>query len=157
MVVLDLCPSLATQAEARVKKHKDWGWDTFVSVTVADATDPGAPGLPPAGSVDVVSFSYALTMIPDWQKAVQNAKRILKPGGHICVCDFTVDPSQQGWGMAAFWKQLFATDHVHLREEHRTHLRAEFTPVEEQLGFGTFPYVPMFMKAPWYVFIGRKE
>lgn len=157
VVVLDLCPSLAEQAKARVARHADWGWDTFVSVTVADATDPAAPGLPGAGTVDVVSFSYALTMIPDWQAAVQNAKRLLKKGGHLCVCDFTVDPEQQGWGMPWFWRRLFATDHVHLREEHRVYLRAEFTPVHEDMGFGTFPYVPPFLRAPWYNFIGKKE
>jgi S-adenosylmethionine-diacylgycerolhomoserine-N-methlytransferase len=96
-------------------------------------------------------------MIPDWQAAVQNAKRLLKKGGHLCVCDFTVDPEQQGWGMPWFWRRLFATDHVHLREEHRVYLRAEFTPVHEDMGFGTFPYVPPFLRAPWYNFIGKKE
>lgn len=74
-VVLDLCPSLAEAANKRVKSHK---WESFVSVVVGDACDYECPGLPAAGTVDVVTFSYALTMIPDWRKAIRNAYRMLK-------------------------------------------------------------------------------
>lgn len=154
VTVLDLCPSLAAQAQERVKHHL--GWEKFVHVLVADACDEKAPGLPAAGSLDVVTFSYAITMIPDWKAAILNAKRMLKKGGHICVCDFTLDDSQ-GWGMQTFWRKTFATDHVYLRKEHREFLREQFKSVHEDLGYGTFPYVPPFLKAPWYVFVGRKE
>ena len=43
-----------------------------------------------AGTVDVVTFSYALTMIPDWRAAIRNAFRMLKPGGRIGVCGCSV-------------------------------------------------------------------
>jgi S-adenosylmethionine-diacylgycerolhomoserine-N-methlytransferase len=145
---LRVCP----QAEERVARH---GWGGLVDVVVADACDEAAAGLPPSGTVDVVTFSYALTMIPDWQKAVANAKRLLKPGGHLCVCDFTVDDSQW-YGMNTFWRKTFATDHVFLRPEHRPFLRSQFKPVHEDLGYGTFPYVPPVLQCPWYVFIGQK-
>lgn len=131
------------------------GWEGLVNVVVADACDEKAAGLPAAGTVDVVTFSYAITMIPDWQTAIANAKRLLKPGGHICVCDFTVDASQW-FGMSSFWKFTFSQDHVFLREEHRPFLRAAFKPVHEELGYGTFPYVPPLLKCPYYVFIGQK-
>ena len=74
-VVLDLCPSLAEAAKKRVISH---GWEKFVSVVVGDACDFECPGLPASGTVDVVTFSYALTMIPDWRKAIRNAFRMLK-------------------------------------------------------------------------------
>ena len=110
-----------------------------MDVVQGDACDFECAGLPPAGTVDVVTFSYALTMIPDWIKAIKNAYRLLKPvcsmntpntfqiylincwllqGGHIAVCDFTVAESQQWLGMAHFWNWLFAHDHVHLRATH---------------------------------------
>ncbi len=38
------------------------------------------------------------------------------------MCDFTVDPPNQWRIMQYFWKALFASDHVHLREEVRSHL-----------------------------------
>ena len=41
-------------------------------------------------------------------------------GGHLCVCDFTVDPPNQWSIMQYFWKALFASDHVYLREEVRS-------------------------------------
>ena len=59
-----------------------------------------------AGTVDVVTFSYALTMIPDWRAAIRNAFRMLKPGGHIAVCDFTVT-KEQWMGMSALWTWIF--------------------------------------------------
>jgi S-adenosylmethionine-diacylgycerolhomoserine-N-methlytransferase len=114
VVVLDLCPSLVKTAQKRVDEH---GWSSFVDVVQGDACDFKCPGLPPAGSVDVVTFSYALSMIPDWNKALQNAFRLLKPGGHIAVCDFTT--SEKQWmGMSDFWVWLFAHDHVHLKGAH---------------------------------------
>ena len=43
---------------------------------------------PPEGAADVVTFSYSLTMIPDWFAALENAAAMLKPGGTIGVVDF---------------------------------------------------------------------
>lgn len=76
VVVLDLCPSLAETARRRVRSN---GWENFVSVVVGDACDATCPGMPATGTVDVVTFSYALTMIPDWREAIRNAHRMLKP------------------------------------------------------------------------------
>lgn len=76
VVVLDLCPSLVDVAKKRVASR---GWSELVSVVLGDACDFDCPGLPPAGTVDVVTFSYALSMIPDWKQAIRNAHRMLKP------------------------------------------------------------------------------
>jgi S-adenosylmethionine-diacylgycerolhomoserine-N-methlytransferase len=143
-VVVDLCPSLVEEAKKRVQRN---GWDDFVDVVLGDATDMNLPGLPAAGTVDVVTFSYALTMIPDWyartgccasliccccfgggsdrmccgcgprRAAIRNAFNMLKVGGYIAVCDFTVHESQ--WpGMGPFWKWIFAHDTVYPNEQH---------------------------------------
>jgi S-adenosylmethionine-diacylgycerolhomoserine-N-methlytransferase len=82
VVVLDLCPSLAETARRRVRSG---GWDSFVDVVVGDACDHGCPGMPASGTVDVVTFSYALTMIPDWREAIRNAHRMLKPVSSIIL------------------------------------------------------------------------
>ena len=129
-VVLDLSPSLAEVAQKRINER---GWSNFCSVVVGDACALDLPGMPagnelvlfcclhctviflfsspfPAGTVDVVTFSYALTMIPDWRAAIRNAFRMLKPGGHIAVCDFTVTKDQ--WpGMSALWTWIFRCFH----------------------------------------------
>jgi len=62
--VLDLSPSLLEIAKRRIAKS---GW-TNVETVEADATTYK----PPTGPVDVVTFSYSLTMIPDWQAALRN-------------------------------------------------------------------------------------
>ena len=141
-------------AKARVEER---GWGERVEAVLGDATDPGLAGLPPAGSADVVTISYAVTMIPDWKAAIANAKRLLKPGGHLCVCDFTVDPGSQSGVMQKFWTFIFSTDHVHLSPDHVPHLQAEFKQTLLQRGYGTFPYVPGVLKCPYYVYIGQKE
>lgn len=69
VMVVDLCRPLIEVARARVEAH---GWGKTVELVVGDVTDPTLPGLPPAGSVDLVTMSYSLTMIPDWQAALKN-------------------------------------------------------------------------------------
>jgi len=155
VVVLDLCPSLVETAKKRVHSR---GWNSFVDVVLGDACEE-CPGLPPSGTVDVVTFSYALSMIPDWRKAIKNAFRMLKPGGYIAVCDFTITESQWkvcGAGMADFWKYIFAMDHVHLRYEHIPTLQVAFEEQSLEVGFGTFPYVSSCLQCPYYAFVGRK-
>ena len=111
---------------------------------------------PAAGSVDVVTFSYALSMIPDWRLAIRNAYRMLKKGGHIAVCDFTVLENEQWPGMSQLWTWIFKHDHVHLRKEHIATLNVAFEQTSLETGFGQFPYVPGCMKCPYYAFVGKK-
>lgn len=128
-----------------------------MSVVEGDACDFDCPGLPKAGTVDVVTFSYALSMIPDWKKAIANAFRLLKPGGYIAVCDFTVSDAQWSFPpMSAFWTWVFAHDHVHLKKEHIPTLNKVFTEVKLEQGFGEFPYVPGMLQCPWYAYVGQK-
>ena len=80
--VIDLSTSLLKIASDRFAKK---GW-TNVETVEADATTY----CPPQGYADVVTFSYSLTMIPNWFAAIENAYKILKPGGHIGVADFYI-------------------------------------------------------------------
>jgi S-adenosylmethionine-diacylgycerolhomoserine-N-methlytransferase len=88
VVVLDFCPSLVETAKKRIASHP--GWSEFCSVILGDACDMNQPELPAAGTVDVVTFSYALTMIPDWRGAIRNAYRLLKPVSFLFCADVDV-------------------------------------------------------------------
>lgn len=151
VVVLDLCKPLLDVADARIKSR---GWQKTVRTLLADATDPKAAGLPKPGSVDVVTMSYSLTMIPDWRKAVENAYQLLRPGGYIAVSDFTVRP-EHSLATRTFWPALFATDGIRPNTEHVDTLQAMFRPVALQVEFGGFPYLPL-LQAPYYFFVGQK-
>ena len=154
IVVLDLAPSLCEVARKRAALK----WPHVVSVVCGDACDTQQRGLPAAGTCDIVTISYALVMIPDWKAAIQNALRLLRPGGHLCVCDFTVLPDQGQWRLAQrFWTSTFAADHVHLNPEHRQYLKEVTEAKFEDTGFGGLPYTPPMLRAAWYAYIGVKR
>jgi S-adenosylmethionine-diacylgycerolhomoserine-N-methlytransferase len=154
--LLDLCVPLCQVAQ-RERADKYDPQKKKIQVIHGDATDFECKELPPAGTVDLVTISYSLVMIPDWRKAIQNAKRLLKPnGGMIAVCDFTLAPDQHGI-MKSFWKNTFAQDHVYLDEEHLKTLYAEFDVVEAAGAYGTLPYTPVFLQAAYYHFCGTKK
>ena len=125
---------------------------------LGDACDFTCEGLPEEGTVDCVSFSYSLTIRPDWKTAIQNAFRLLKQGGHIAGCDFTINSEEEEEQTSLseqFFSWLFAHDDVHLSADYIPSLQKAFEEVDLQRGFGSFPYTP-FLRAPFYHFIGKK-
>ncbi|MDO4574028.1 MAG: class I SAM-dependent methyltransferase [Planctomycetia bacterium] len=152
--IVDLASSLLGVAEKRIESR---GW-TNVQAVNADATK----FTPEEGSADIVTFSYSLTMIPDWFAAMDNALRILRPGGILGIVDFYVGrkwPSeghrQHGWFTRNYWPVHFSTDNVYLSHDHIPYLNHHFETVEFQEHFAKIPYIPIF-RAPYYIYIGRK-
>ena len=87
-----------------------------VRLIEADATE-----FRPAHGVDCVYFSYALTMIPDWRRAIDNAIDMLVPGGSLAVVDFHLP--HDAWLSNGFWRRWFAHDGVWLSGAHLPYLR----------------------------------
>ncbi|MEM9587544.1 MAG: class I SAM-dependent methyltransferase [Planctomycetota bacterium] len=151
--LVDLSPSLLDVAQRRVANDP-----RNMKTHLADATEFSLP----AGSVDVVTFSYSLTMIPDWFEAIARAEEMLKPGGLIGVTDFYVSRkhadsagTQHGWLKRAFWTHWFANDNVFLDGERLGMLTRRFETVHRSEHYGKVPYLPL-IRAPYYQFIGRK-
>ncbi len=152
--VVDLSNSLLKVAADRFQKK---GW-TNVETVQADATT----FTPATGYADIVTFSYSLTMIPDWFAAIENAKRILKPGGLIGVVDFYVSrkyPAENlkrhRWFTRTIWPPWFATDNVFPSQDHLPFLQNCFQTEFLEENSNRLPYVPL-IRAPYYIFIGRK-
>ncbi len=152
--VVDLASSLLKVVEKRAEARK---WTNVQAVT-ADATT----WTPAEGSADIVTFSYSLTMIPDWFAAIDNAKRILKPGGLIGVVDFYVarkypaeSLAKHGWSTRNFWPVWFSNDNVFPSPDHIPYLRRHFETVHLAEKRSKVPYLP-FVRTPYYQFIGRK-
>lgn len=151
LTIVDVCAPLLAQARERALGIPQ------LRIVEADATtyQPDEP-------VDVVYFSYALTMIPDWRAAIANAVAMLKPGGVLGVVDFHVSErrvpdgfAQHGALTRAFWPIWFRHDGVRVSSRHFPELRRllpDHAFVEARAGV---PYLP-FGRVPYYVFVGRK-
>jgi S-adenosylmethionine-diacylgycerolhomoserine-N-methlytransferase len=148
--LVDLCPALLEQARRRTRGLPN------VRVVEADAVT-----YRPAGQVDLVYFSYSLTMIPDWQGALRNALTMLRPGGRLGVVDFYVSEPDPAPGLARhpaitrwFWPRWFGHDGVHPNPAHLSTLRNLFPDHELRERLAPVPYLPG-VRVPYYVFVGR--
>src|SRR5262249_44893686 len=149
--VVDLCPSLLRAAQERITRK---GWAN-VRAVLADATTYEPEG----GPVDVVTFSYSLTMIPDWFGALERALGLLRPGGLIGVVDFYISRKWPAEGLRRhrafwrwFWPAWFGMDNVFLCPDHLPWLQAHFHTVKLEERLGRVPYL-LGLKAPYYIFL----
>jgi S-adenosylmethionine-diacylgycerolhomoserine-N-methlytransferase len=140
--VVDLCPALLGVARRRLQHCRN------VLLVEADAAE-----YRPAHAPDCVYFSYALTMIPDWRRAIGNAIGMLAPGGALAVVDFHL-PDR---GLASrFWRAWFGHDGVWLSAEQLPYLRDRLDVVFCEERRGAVPYLPG-LRVPYYLFLGRKR
>jgi len=152
--LVDLSESLLDVAKARCKSR---GW-SHVTTNFADVTTFSRS----QGTADVVTFSYSLTMIPNWFEAIDQAMRLLKPGGVIGIVDFYISrkfPTEgrrkHAWFTRSFWPTWFANDNVFLNSDHLPYLTSQFEMVRLLEREGSLPLIPL-LKVPHYIFIGRK-
>lgn len=151
---LDLSTSLLEVADQRIQKE---GW-TNARTLHSDATQIDLPD----SSLDLVTFTYSLTMIPDWFAAIEEAHRLLKPGGVLGIADFFVsrrypaeDRTKHSYFTRNFWPFWFGHDNVNLSADHLPMLERRFVSELVEERFGKLPWIP-FVRAPYYRFIGRK-
>ncbi len=152
--IIDLCSSLLRVADERIRDQK---WNN-VYTRIADVTTYQ----PAEGPVDAITFSYSLTMIPNWIDALENAYAQLKPGGYIGVVDFYVSHKWPSPGMVkhsalarSLWPIWFNYSNVFLSADHLSYLARRFQSVRLDERHGKVPYLAG-LKAPYYLFIGRK-
>lgn len=152
LTLVDLCPSLLSVARRR---HAD---ANNVNVVEADAAR-----WQPVRRADCVLLSYALTMMPDWRGVLDNAHRMLAPGGSIAVVDFHVSAARPPPGRLrhgrlarAFWPRWFAHDGVRLDPAHLDVLTERFDPVHFGEHSARLPWLPG-LRAPYYLYIGRRR
>jgi S-adenosylmethionine-diacylgycerolhomoserine-N-methlytransferase len=151
---VDLCSPLLEVGNKRIKAR---GW-TNVETVHADAT----AYVPPEKQVDVVTCSYSLTMIPDWFATMDQAYKLLKPGGVFGIVDFYVSRKwasepyrRHSWFTRTFWQTWFAMDNVFLDPDHIPYLERHFETIKFEEHYGKVPFIP-FIRAPYYIYLGRK-
>lgn len=86
---LDISAEMLATAKAKLRRRNR----PDAVLRVADATNFTAASFDQEG-FDRIVISYALSMVPEWEKAVDAAIAALKPGGSLHIVDFG---QQEGW------------------------------------------------------------
>jgi S-adenosylmethionine-diacylgycerolhomoserine-N-methlytransferase len=152
--LVDLCAPLLDVARRRTMER---GWHNVEAVH-ADVTT-----FTPPRPVDVLTFSYSLTMIPDWFAALEQAERLLRPGGTLGVVDFYVarkypDQGRQrhAWLTRAFWPVWLGLDNVFPSPDHVPYLHRHFAVQQFSEHRTRMRYFPI-ARVPYYRFVGLKR
>ena len=70
----------------------------------------------PDNSIDTIVLTYTLCTIPDYQKALEQMYRVLKPGGKLLFCEHGLCPDHdvQKWQhrLTPVWKKLAGGCHL---------------------------------------------
>ncbi|NMN70664.1 S-adenosylmethionine-diacylgycerolhomoserine-N-methyltransferase [Rhizobium sp. 57MFTsu3.2] len=108
---------------------------TLPDFRVADATafTPREFGV---SGFDRILISYALSMIPDWERAVDSAMAALAPGGELHIVDFGQQERLPGW-FARFLKAWLRKFHVSPRADLRQVLASQASENQARLTFET--------------------
>ncbi len=153
-ILVDLSESLLGIAQKRVDQK---GW-TNVELRHADATTVDIP----PGSVDVVTFAYSLTMIPNWFAAIDHAISLLKPGGTLGVVDFYIAKKypadgqrEHSWFTRTFWPAWFGMDNVHPNPDLLPYLQSRFAQQHLTEQMGKIIWIPV-LRMPYFYFVGQK-
>lgn len=81
---VEVVPAMAARARRRAARQCDPQQDAEVRIVEGDWTHAGLE----AGSFDLVTAAYALTMMPDPAAMAERAYDLLRPGGRLAVVDF---------------------------------------------------------------------
>lgn len=155
VALVDLSEPLLDVARQRITEN-DWSNTRAVHADVTRLDEPN-------NSANLVTFTYSLTMIPDWFTAIDEAMRVLKPGGTLGVVDFYVSRKHPAEGMKrhyfptrTFWPAWFGMDNVQPSADHLPYLKSQLESVSLAEESGKLPWLPL-VRAPYYRFIGRKR
>ncbi|KAF2738140.1 hypothetical protein EJ04DRAFT_550133 [Polyplosphaeria fusca] len=118
-----------------------------------------------AGGAELVTMSYALSMIPEFYPVIDSISSLLSPNGIVGVCDFyvqnEVDYASRNytggvidrhcvWISRVFWRTWFEIDRVNLEAARRDYLEYRFGTVLSINARNNFFGV----KLPYYIWIG---
>ena len=98
---LDVSAAMLATARARVAQA---GLEGRIFLAEGDATDFDAAARFGRERFDRIFFSYTLSMIPDWRRALDHGAGMIAPGGRLLLVDF----GQQERLPRAFRSTLFA-------------------------------------------------
>jgi S-adenosylmethionine-diacylgycerolhomoserine-N-methlytransferase len=91
---VDISAVMLARAAAGVRRS---GLETRIRLAAGDAAGFDPEALFGVAQFDRIFFSYAVSMIPDWQQSLSHAASLLAPGGRLMVLDFGQQERLPGW------------------------------------------------------------
>ncbi len=110
---LDASQAMLQTAQTKVRRH---GLGRHIDLRYALAEELDARRTFGQQNFDTIFFSYTLSMIPSWQRAIDIALHNLKPGGQLWIVDFWDQAKLPGLFRALLVRWL-AKFHVHHRPQ----------------------------------------
>ncbi len=102
---------------------------------------------------DLITISFSLTMISQWDKIIEKCYNMLNKNGHIYVCDFIY---QDEYIQDKFWKIWFGMNHVAMNQDHVIKLKNTFKTMFYNVYRCDIPMLPSNFQCSQYLFIGKK-
>ncbi|MBO6725980.1 MAG: methyltransferase domain-containing protein [Rhizobiaceae bacterium] len=118
-------------------------------LAAADATAFDARALFGVEKFDRVYISYALSMIPDWQRALSQAADCVAEGGSLHIVDFGQQQRLPGW-FRAILRSWLAKFHVEPRAELFSAMKNEAARIG-----GHARCQPLYRGYAWYAVLSR--
>jgi S-adenosylmethionine-diacylgycerolhomoserine-N-methlytransferase len=100
---VDISAAMLKTAKSTIKRS---GLDDRITVAQADATALNPKAVFGIERFDRVVISYALSMIPDWERALYSAMHLLNPNGSLHIADFGDQAGLPDWLRSTLWSWL---------------------------------------------------
>ena len=130
---LDISAGMLETAAAAMQRQ---GLADRIALARGDASDFDAANLFGQAGFDRVFISYALSMIPEWEKTIAAALGALKSGGSLHIVDFGAQQRLPHWFRNAL-RAWLANFHVSPRDSMRELLESESRRIGATVRFET--------------------
>mmetsp|Transcript_51 Transcript_51/g.99 ORF Transcript_51/g.99 Transcript_51/m.99 type:complete len:706 (-) Transcript_51:255-2372(-) len=165
IVVLDICAELLAIGEVNARKSFTPEQVERISWVCLDINAPNvrallAPHLRDdlQRGFDTITFSYSLSMIPQWEQALQSAKSLLSAEGRLIVADFDTFTEQGNSTKDWILRTWYAQDGVRIEAKTRHVLTQKvFTANEYTISSSRFQRQLMGVNIPHHVTCCRKK
>ena len=165
IIVLDICPELLEIGEENARRSftkvqfEKIRW-VCLDINSKDVRSSLAKHLNNDlhRGFDTISFSYSLSMIPQWQLALQSAKSLMSVDGRVIISDFDTY-TEQGTSFKDFLiRSWYAQDGVRIEAKSRQYISNEvFTADKFTVTMARFQKKLAGVRIPHYVACCRKN
>ncbi len=134
VIGIDLTDKMLKRAEDRIRKIK---WNNFKLINI------NASEYVFNDKVNAVISTFALTMIPEYEKIIKNISSALEPGSRFVVCDFKKHEQYPDWliNFGVFITKPFGVLLDLADRKPWKYMKEYFSKVEVKEIFGGFAYI----------------